>query len=161
MSQKGTRFCNHNRSKDLKCWYDHVNQIDYCGYSLNILEYGDSDGRNFCFLTNLPITEKNRKALLVDGRRRWGIENHGFNAQKRQGYSLEHLFSRNYRAFKNHYFLIQIGHMISQILESWEKLWTKIKQSRSQKHQRLMESWKNDLLAECYTEDCGYQIRLS
>lgn len=106
---------------NLKCWYDHVNGIDYHGHLLNVLEYGDSEGKSFCFLTNLPITEKNRTALLADGRRRWGIENQGFNTQKRQGYALEHLFSRNYQAVKNYYFLIQIAHMISQIMESWKK----------------------------------------
>lgn len=147
--------------EDLKCWYDHVKRIDYRGYFLNVLEYGDSIGKRFCFLTNLPITEKNRKTLLADARRRWGIENQGFNTQKSQGYALEHLFSRNYQALKNHYFLIQIGHTISQILESWAKLWKNIRQSREQKHQRLLESWKNDLLAECCMENRGYQIRLS
>lgn len=149
------------QNENTNCWYDHINGIDYHGYLLNVLEYGDSEGKSFCFLTNLPITGKNREALLADGRRRWGIENQGFNTQKKQGYALEHLFSRNYQAVKNHYLLIQIGHAISQIMESWKKLWGKIKQSRGQKHRRMLESWKNDLLAECFTEDCGYQIRLS
>ena len=149
------------QNETLKCWYDHVNQIDYRGYSVNILEYGDSDEKHFCFLTNLSITEKNRKILLEDARRRWAIENQGFNTQKRQGYALEHLFSRNYQAIKNHYFLIQIGHMISQILESWEMLWKNIRQSREQKHRRMLESWKNDLLTLCCSENKRYQIRLS
>ena len=145
----------------LKCWYDHVNQIDYRGYLVNLLEYGDSDGKAFCFLSSLTITERNRKTLLEDGRRRWAIENQGFNTQKRQGYALEHLFSRNYQAIKNHYFLIQIGHMISQILESLEILWKSIHQSREQKHRRMLESWKNDLLTTCFSQDKRYQIRLS
>lgn len=147
--------------ENLHCWYDHINGIDYQGYRLNVLEYGDSGGKSFCFLTDLSITEKNRTALLANGRRRWEIENQGFNTQKGQGYALEHLFSKNYQAVKNHYLLIQIGHMISKIIESWEKLWEKVKQSRGQKHRRTLESWQNDLLAECYTEDSGYQIRLS
>ena len=126
-----------------------------------MLEYGDSDGKVFCFLTNLTITEKNRKTLLEDGRRRWAIENQGFNTQKRQGYALEHLFSQNYQAIKNHYFLIQIGHMISQILESWKILWKNIRQSREQKHRRMLESWKTDLLENYCNDDKRYQIRLS
>ena len=148
------------QTEDLKCWYDHVNQIDYRGHLLNILEYEDSNRKKFCFLTNLTITEKNRKDLLKDGRRRWAIENQGFNTQKKQGYALEHLFSRNYQAIKNHYFLIQIGHMISQILESWETLWKNIRQSREQKHRRMLESWKNDLLEDCCSDNKRYQIRL-
>ena len=57
------------------CWYDHINGIDYNGYLINLLEYGESEGKRFCFLTNLPITLKNRAQLLIDGRRRWAIEN--------------------------------------------------------------------------------------
>ena len=30
---------------------------------------------------------------------------------------MEHLFSENYTAMKNHYYLIQIGHMIAQFME--------------------------------------------
>ena len=42
----------------------------------------------------------------------------GFNPQKNQGMGLEHMFSENYTAMKNHYFLIQIGHMVAQFLEA-------------------------------------------
>jgi len=54
---------------------------------------------------------------VEDGRRRWQIENEGFNEQKNHGLGLNHMFSENYTAMKNHYFLIQIGHMIAQLLE--------------------------------------------
>lgn len=57
------------------------------------------------------------------------MENEGFNTQKRQGYNLEHPYSKDYEALKNHYYLIQIGHMIAQILEGWESLWKGIRQS--------------------------------
>ena len=77
---------------------------------------------------------------------RWKIENEGFNTQKRQGYNLEHQYSRNYQALKNHYYLIQIGHMIGQLMECWEKIWKRVKQSREQKHRRILESMKESLL---------------
>ena len=63
-------------------------------------------------MTDLPVTRKNVADLTERGRMRWRIENEGFNAQKKHGYYLEHLYSRNYQALKNHYYLIQIGHMI-------------------------------------------------
>lgn len=62
--------------------------------------------------------------------------------------NLEHMYSRNYQAVKNHYYLIQIGHMISQIMEAWEKVWKGINQSREQKHRRMLESFKETRLKE-------------
>lgn len=143
----------------IACWYDHVNEIDYNGFLLNLLEYGDSEGKYFCFLTNLTITSKNRAQLLIDGRRRWAIENQGFNTQKNHGFYLEHLFSRNGQAMKNHYLLIQIGHMISQLLDSWSALWRGISISRDQKHRRLLESWKYSRLQDLSIPDVPFQIR--
>ena len=51
---------------------------------------------------------------------------------EKQGYYLEHRFSYDYQGLKNHYCLIQIGPMIAQIIEAWEMLWKKVKQSRKQ-----------------------------
>ena len=141
------------------CWYDHINGIDYNGYLINLLEYGESEGKRFCFLTNLPITLKNRAQLLIDGRRRWAIENQGFNTQKNHGFYLEHLFSRNGQAMKNHYLLIQIGHMISQLLDAWSKLWEGISISREQKHRRLLESWKHSRIQDFSWDHAPFQIR--
>jgi len=38
--------------------------------------------------------------------------------------------------------------MISQIMELYEKIWKKIKQSREQKHRRILESWKTEDVRE-------------
>ena len=141
------------------CWYDHVNGIDYNGCPINLLEYGESGEKHFCFLTNLPITLKNRIQLLRDGRRRWAIENQGFNAQKNHGFYLEHLFSRNGQAMKNHYLLIQIGHMISQLLDAWSILWEDISIRHEQKHRCLLESWKHSRLLDFPGLDAPFQIR--
>ncbi|MBQ6208046.1 MAG: hypothetical protein IJK52_13305 [Oscillospiraceae bacterium] len=43
---------------------------------------------------------------------------------------------------KNHYYLIQIGHMIAQIMDAWKSLWEGIRQSKEQKHRRILESGK-------------------
>ncbi|HJC74406.1 MAG TPA: transposase, partial [Candidatus Mediterraneibacter faecavium] len=76
----------------------------------------------------------------------------GFNTQKNQGYHLEHRFSHDYQGMKNHYYLIQIGHMIAQIIEAWKMLWKKVKQSREQKHRLLLTAWKNRGLKESLRE---------
>lgn len=78
-------------------------------------------------MTDLAVNKKNIRKLIKDGRKRWKIENEGFNQQKKHGYYLEHLYSHKYQAIKNHYYLMQIGHMISQLLENWRKLWKKSK----------------------------------
>ena len=117
------------------------------------------EGKRNSLLADLPLSVKNVADVVKRGRMRWKIENEGFNTQKNGGYELEHLFSRNYQALKNHYYLIQIGHMISQIMEAWENIWKKVKQSRRQKHQRILEDFKRIRLREILTEE-RIQIRL-
>ncbi len=46
--------------------------------------------------------------------RRGLSENQRINTQKNHRYSLEHQFSHKYQTWKKQYYLIQIGHMISQ-----------------------------------------------
>lgn len=146
MALKGTEK---NRQKKSEAWYDYVNGIAYGEYLLNYAEYGESSREYpLYFLTGLPATKKNVESLVSYGRRRWDIENQGFHTQKRQGYYLEHMYSRNYQAMKNHYYLIQIGHMISQVIEAWKSLWEKVRQSREQKHRRILESFKWEKLKE-------------
>ena len=174
--KKTEKNCRKQELSDGACWYDFVTDIDYNGHKVNIAEYreerdvkikkGDRKGETkkkktrFLFLTNLPIRHNNVAALIASGRRRWKIENEGFNAQKRHGYFLEHLFSKDYQALKNHYYLIQIGHMISQVMEAWGKIWKKTAQSLSEKHGRIWESFRSIKLYE-YRQETGkrFQIR--
>ena len=159
----------------MKEWYDYVTDIDYKGHKVNLAEYGESrehickKGRDkgkaitirkeFWFLTDLPATRKNVAGLVERGRMRWKIENEGFNAQKQHGYRLGHLYSRNYQALKNHYYLIQIGHMIGQFMEAWERIWKKTRQSLEQKHRRMLESMKETRLKE-YQEEQEKKIQI-
>lgn len=151
------------KKEKIEIKYDYVNGIDYMDHLLNFIEYYESTKKYpFYFLTNLPVSKKNVQSLAVSGRQRWFIENHGFNTQKNHGYYLEHLFSHNYTAIKNHYYLMQIGHMISQIIEAWEKIWKKVKQSMEQKHRRLLEAWKQERIVEYKSElEKTFQVRFS
>ena len=90
---------------------------------------------------------------------RWKIENEGFNTQKKQGYYLEHQYSKDYQAMKNHYYLTQIGHMVAQVMEAWEKLWSQNRQSREQRHRRVLESFKKVRLKE-NREETGRRIQI-
>ena len=145
---------------DVKCIFDYVTGIDYRGFKLNYAHYDENNAEKvFDFLTNLPVSQKTVEKIIAWGRRRWGIENRGFNDQKNHGFYLEHLFSKNYWAMKNHYYLIQIAHMISQIVDAWTSIWEGIHQSREQKHRRMLESWKTELIDLQTAEKAGYQIR--
>ena len=144
----------------VKCIFDYVSDIDYRGFKLNYAHYDENDAEKaFDFITNLPISQKTVEIIIAWGRRRWGIENRGFNDQKNHGFYLEHLFSKNYWAMKNHYYLIQIAHMISQIVDAWSSIWEGIHQSREQKHRRMLESWKTQPIDLQIAEKAGYQIR--
>ena len=97
-----------------KEWHDYVTDIDYNGYKVNLVEYGEKKEKvcqkgkkkgkvkiiqkEFWFLTDLAVSRKNVAELAERGRMRWKIENEGFNTQKKQGYHLEHPYSRNYQA---------------------------------------------------------------
>jgi len=67
--------------------------------------------------TNCRVTDRNVIALANDaGRNRWKIENEGFNTQKNGGYGLEHAYTADPNSAKVFYYLMQIAHMISQLL---------------------------------------------
>lgn len=62
------------------------------------------------------------KAKLVIGEMVFSIgsefvENEGFNVQKKGTFDIGHLYSKNSTAIKIHYLLIQIAHIIRQMLE--------------------------------------------
>ena len=142
--------------------YDFVTGIDYQGIPLNYAHYAEQCGGIFNFITDLPLTRKNIASTVFYGRRRWSIENNGFNTQKNHGYFIEHLFSHNCQAMKNHYYLIQIAHMISQIMDAWKSLWKNVKLSGEQKHKRMLESWKTEKIEDALTDPSPrFQIRFT
>jgi len=101
--------------------YQWVNDIDYEGHKLNALECHDFSGGEdtpFVWVTDLPITEKNFSKLANHGgRQRWKVENQGFNIQKNGGYGLEHAYSLDPNAMVNFFALLQIAHILNQLME--------------------------------------------
>lgn len=110
-----------------------ANEIDYDGRTLNALEMTETKGGVQTFysawLCSWLITQDNVKGLGLGGRARWRIENEGFNAQKTGGYEMEHAFSTDNVASKHFYYLLQIGHIINQLMEKGSLLREKIRQS--------------------------------
>ena len=73
---------------------------------------------NFEYVTNIEPDKENAARLAAGGRLRWKIENEGFNTQKRGDYELEHKYCRNsLTGLKNYYTLLQIAHLINQLVE--------------------------------------------
>ena len=71
----------------------------------------------YAWLTNLAV---NRQTVIPiangAGRLRSKIENEGFNVQKNSGLNLEHVFSQQWDHAKAYYYLLQIGHLLMQLL---------------------------------------------
>ena len=72
-------------------------------------------------MTDLSITNKNIEESIKLGRKRWKIENEGFNIQKNGTFDIGHLYSKNSTSIKVHYLMIQIAHIIRQLLEKGVK----------------------------------------
>jgi hypothetical protein len=104
---------------------------------INGLSYTDSAGRTWTFsaiqceetrkdgktttwawATDLPVNRQTVVEIAMrGGRKRWCIENEGFNAQKNSDLRLEHAYSHGGEQLKAFYYLLQIAHLILQLLE--------------------------------------------
>jgi len=102
--------------------YAWVNDIAYGARRLNVLEccWTDAQGERhrFVWITDIKITARNCEPLAQEGgRQRWRTENEGFRAQKHGGFEMEHAYARHPTAAKNFYLLLQVAHILSQMLE--------------------------------------------
>lgn len=121
---------------------EYVNDIDYNGNAVNMLRYwedriekGEKIRKEFQWLTNIRITEKNAEKIAAAGRKRWKIENEGFNRQKNWQGDITHACSHNANAMKNHYLLMQISDMVKQLYE-----WFFLKKNGIKKKQKNISS---------------------
>ena len=124
--------------------YEYLTMICYKGHTLNMVRYTE-EGKEypFAFITNLPINKNNCADFVVRGRMRWKIENEGFNVQKNHGYELTHKFSKHHNAIKNHYFLIQIAHAVSQMFEKFVTIFEELKMAVYEIHTCIIDAFKD------------------
>lgn len=122
----------------------------------------------FAWLTNWRITADNVVALgNRGGRCRWKIENEGFNVQKNNGFNLEHAYSLDDVAIKNFYVLMQIAHLIAQLVERGRLFGadaTRLFGSLSDLARRLAESIRNVVIGADAVDPANarsIQIRLN
>ncbi len=99
--------------------YEYVTKLDYKEEKTNIIRYTDKKKKTeFVYMTDLSITNKNIVETVHLGRKRWKIENEGFNIQKNGTFDIGHLYSIDSTAIKVHYIMIQIAHILRQLLEN-------------------------------------------
>lgn len=99
------------------------------------------------------IDIKNQQEIVKTGRQRWKIENQGFNVQKNHGYFIEHSFSKDYNAMKNHYLLAQIAHIIRQLMENGIEIFRKYKKTLKNISFELLEIFRNRILSKNEIEE--------
>ena len=99
------------------------NEIDYKGRKINVIRQitkNKKTGKSniWMWITNRKITEKNVYKIIYCAKLRDYIENQGFKEQKvTSGIDLEHVYSKNIKAIEVIYTIIQITHLILQIIE--------------------------------------------
>jgi len=154
-------------------WVEGLEYVDDQGrrQRFNAFQCHEQNGQErkfFAWMTNFTIRPENVVALgNRGGRCRWKIENEGFNIQKNGGFNLEHAYGSGDRQIKNYYLLLQIAHMILQLIECGSLLAADCKRlfgSIRNLAKRLAESLRNRLIPPEATDPAiarGIQIRLN
>lgn len=117
------------------------NNITFKENTFNALRYVETKNEEtttFNYITNLKVTNKNISVIVDLGRRRWKIENEGFNMQKNGTFNISHLCSRFENALKIHYLFIQIAHTIRQLLEYGSLLLKSMKLSTKKEISKIL-----------------------
>jgi hypothetical protein len=170
-NRKRHRLDEHTRQSF--AWVNDLQHIDDRGRTHRLAAFqcqeqnGEGPKRFFAWLTNFTVTDQVVVALSNRGGRcRWKIENEGFNIQKNGGFALEHVYSRSPRQSKNYYFLMQIAHLIGQLLERGSLLAGQVRRlfgGLRTMAQRLLESLRHQAIPPQATDPAAaarIQIRL-
>ncbi|MFC2171704.1 transposase family protein [Acidobacteriota bacterium] len=142
-------------------WVDHIAYVDTKSreHTLSVLQCvetkpcqeGHPSTNTFRWVTNCHLAAKNAVELACNGGRiRWKVENEGFNVQKNGGYELEHGYSTDLTASKAYYFLLQIAHILAQLLYKGsllKEVFPKGVGSSKNLAFLLLEAWRNSPLS--------------
>jgi len=145
------------QTKQVFRWVDDITYVDSAKkeHTLSAIECletktnqeGQKKTTKFKWVTNCNVSYKNVTTLSNNGgRMRWKIENEGFNVQKKGGYELEHAYTNHPNSAKIFYFLLQIAHLLAQLLHKATLLkgdFTGGFGSAKNLAFRLLEAWRN------------------
>jgi hypothetical protein len=134
-------------------WVDDISYVDSEAkeHTLSVIECLETKPgektTKFKWVTNCNVSATNVIALANDGgRMRWKVENEGFNVQKNGGYGLEHAYTKNPTSAKIFYFLLQMAHMLAQLLHKGSLLRKTFPfgfGSEKNLAFRILEAWRN------------------
>ena len=131
------------------------NDIDYKGKKINVIRQITKDKETgkyskWMWITNREITRNNLYKIIYCAKLRDYIENQGFREQKiTSGIDLEHIYSKDIKAIKVIYTIIQITHLILQIIEhsnicgEFNKKYGSVKVFRRKFYAHLTETYIN------------------
>ena len=141
---------------------EYVNEIDYKGTPINMLRFweekevkGKMIRTEFQWLTSIRISKRNAEKVAAAGRKRWKIENEGFNRQKNWQGDITHACSWDKNAMKNHYLMVQIADMVKQLYEWFFLKKNEIKKTQKNISSELLASFGRQLTE---TEDIEAQL---
>lgn len=131
------------------------NNVDYKGKEVNVIRQIIKDKKTekyskWMWITNREITRKNLYKIIYCAKMRDYIENQGFREQKvTSGIDLEHVYSKDIKAIEVIYTIIQITHLILQIIEhsdicgEFNKKYGSVKVFRRKFYAHLTETYIN------------------
>lgn len=141
--------CRANKTTRTTLEYAFLNDIEYSGRYFSWVECNETivntkgitkSYHRFVYITNAAQDQLNVIETADSGRLRWKIENEGFNSQKNLGYAMEHKFSRkSFIAMQNYYQLLQIAHMINQLVERSRQI---VEIMNEHSKQTIVDLWK-------------------
>lgn len=127
-----------------------VNGIEYRNHPIHVLELKEERAgkvyKKFTWLSSIEIDEKTAEEMIETGRKRWLIENEGFNIQKNHRYMITHANSLNYNAMRNHYLITQIADILMQMYENGDKGIKELKYTIKKIAEELLESLRRQQL---------------
>ena len=147
--------------------YGWMNQIKHWDEkrAFNVMRVKEvEDGKTNCEYVwlvsdELCLCKETIEELAERGRCRWKIENEGFNTQKNGGYKSEHCYSRDPVAMKVWNLIIDIAHLINQLIERGSLIKKKVYGSISNISQRMFEHFRYSIFKKP-KEKPRIQIRL-
>lgn len=130
---------------------EYINGIGYKSHEVNVLrqeEKLEGGVRTFQWITNIKLTQNNAEKVAKAGRKRWKIENEGFNRQKNWQGDITHACSHKMETLKNHYLMQQIADMIKQLYEWYFLEANEIKKKQKNISSDLLSSFAGQLTRE-------------
>lgn len=167
-----------NKTQQDYSWINDIDYVDSKGkeHILAVLQClegkpnseEERETTRFKWITNFTVKAKQVITLANEGGRiRWKIENEGFNVQKNGGFDLEHAYTHDHVASKVFYLLLQIAHLIAQLIEKgslFRKAFSAGVGSAKNIAFRLLEAWRNLRVSAAQIQemlDARLQIRFA